>query len=68
MKNSGAIIVSWDFSHGKDNDILLVGKRKNGRVDVINAFQGLEARNLYDKLTGSNIYPLGENTRMNERR
>ena len=50
METSGAVIVSWDFSHGRDQDILLVGKQKNGQVEVINAFQGPEAFTLWRKL------------------
>ena len=50
MENSGAFIVSWDFSHDKEHDILLVGKQKNGVVEVINAFQGQEAYDLWKKL------------------
>lgn len=52
METSGSVIVSWDFSNGKDRDILLVGrKRPDGAVEVINAFQGVKARELYLKLT-----------------
>lgn len=52
MKGSGSVIVSWDFSNGKDNDILLVGKKNPGKpVEIINAFQGKEAEDLYKKLT-----------------
>jgi hypothetical protein len=52
MKNTGALIVSWDFSHGKDYDVLLVGQKKPGKdVEVINAFKGEEAFEIYEKLT-----------------
>lgn len=53
MTGSGSVIVSWDFSHGTDNDmgILLVGKKEPGKpVEVINAFQGKDAEELYLKL------------------
>lgn len=49
-KTNGAVIVSWDLSHGKDKAILLVGKQNKGVVDVINAYQGEEALALYEKL------------------
>lgn len=50
-KTHGAVIVSWDFSHAYDKHILLVGMKKPGKdVDVINAFQGKEAHDIYDKL------------------
>lgn len=50
MKSSGAVIVSWDFSHDRDKHVLLVGKQENGLVEVINAFQGEEAHAIYDRL------------------
>lgn len=38
--------------NGSDEDVLIVGRQKKlGDVDVINAFQGKEARDLYEKLT-----------------
>lgn len=51
MKSSGAVIVSWDFSHGKDVGVLIVGQQENGHMDIINAFQGEEAEKLFRKLT-----------------
>ncbi len=51
MKSTDSVIVSWDFSRGKDAGILIVGSQKNGRVDIINAYQGKEAYELYRKLT-----------------
>lgn len=50
MKSSGAVIVSWDFSHDRDKHVLLVGERKSGMTEVINAFQGEEAHEIYDRL------------------
>lgn len=45
------ILVSIDFSHGEDADVLIVGrKRPNDSAEIINAFQGQEARDLYEKL------------------
>ena len=49
-KINGAMIVSWELSHGKDKAVLLVGKQTNGKVEVINAFQGQDARDIYEKL------------------
>ena len=53
MVNSvGSVLVSWDFSNGKANGIVLVGKKKpNEAVEIINAFQGKEAVDIYEKLT-----------------
>lgn len=54
MNNHGCLLVSWDFSHNHDDSILLVGMRSSAPdkdVEVINAFQGKEAEELYKKLT-----------------
>ena len=51
-KLSGAVIVSWNFSEGFDKGVLLVGKKVPGKdVDIINAFQGQEAWDIYKQLT-----------------
>lgn len=31
MKSTDSVIVSWDFSRGKDVGVLIVGSQKNGR-------------------------------------
>lgn len=50
MNSYGAVIVSWDFSNGRDSSILLVGEQTNGVVEIINAFQGEEAKELFNRL------------------
>lgn len=50
-KTNGSFIVSWDFNHGEDKDLVIVGKRENGALKIINAFQGKEARDIYEKLS-----------------
>ena len=47
----GSYIVSWDFSHGKDVGVLLVGRQTNGKIDIVNAFQDKEAEEIYKKLS-----------------
>lgn len=48
----GALIVAWDFSHNEDDRVLLVGRKMpKDDVEVINAFQGKEAHDIYEKLT-----------------
>ena len=45
------IIVSFDDSNGVDDCVLVVGRKTPGKaVDIINAFQGKEAKDLYRKL------------------
>lgn len=46
------LIVSWDFSNGSDEDILLVAKDNFGLVKVLNAFTGKEAHEILEKLVG----------------
>jgi ATP-dependent DNA ligase len=51
FETNDVVIVSWDFSHGEDKGVLIVGRQTNGVVKVINAFQGKDARDIYEKLT-----------------
>lgn len=51
MNTVGSVIVSWDFSHSKDHDVLIVGKQENGRVNIVNAFLDEKAREIYKTLT-----------------
>lgn len=50
FKDNDSVIVSWNFTN-KDSGVLLVGHQINGRVVVVNAFEGEEARDIYKKLT-----------------
>ena len=50
-KTSDSLIVGFDSSAGKDGTVLIVGRKKpREAVDVINAFNGEEALELYKKL------------------
>lgn len=52
MKNkSDTFLVSFDYTHG-DIPVLIVGRRGTEKeIDIINAFKGDEAKELYQKLT-----------------
>lgn len=51
MNQVGSLIVSWDFSHDKDKWIFLVGEQViPGHVEIVNAFQGKDAEDIYNKL------------------
>ena len=46
-----SLIIGYDISHTSDNKVLVLGKRgPSGSVEIVNAFQGDEAEELYNKL------------------
>ena len=46
-----------NHTNGEDSSVLIVGrKRPNQSVEIINAFQGEEAEELYKKLIGNEKY------------
>lgn len=48
---TSSLIVGFDFSRGTDVGVLIVGKRlPNGETDIVNAFQGDDAWDMYQKL------------------
>ena len=50
------ILVSFDSSGEKDKEILIVGRKTSGEVvNIVNAFQGEEAVELYKKLTTKGV-------------
>lgn len=51
LKVNECLLVSVDLTKGEDTGVLIVGRQKNGKVDIVNAFQGQEAADLYRKLT-----------------
>ena len=47
----GSVIVSWDYTNGKDKAIAVIGKKAPGQaIKVINAYEGDEAIALIKKL------------------
>lgn len=50
-----SLIISIDTTNGKDNTVLIVGRKKpTQEMEIINAFQGEEALKLYSQLTVRN--------------
>lgn len=49
-KVNECLLVSVEFTQGEDAGVLIVGRQKNGKVDIVNAFQGQEAIDIYKKL------------------
>lgn len=52
METTDTILVGYNnFTHGEDVSVLIVGRKQaNQTVEIINAFQGKEAEDLYKKL------------------
>lgn len=47
-----SLIISIDTANGRDNTVLIVGRKTFGQqVEIVNAFQGNEALELYSRLT-----------------
>ena len=52
MRTTDTILIGYDNSPDDLNTVLIVGrKRPNESVEIINAFQGEEAEELYKRLT-----------------
>lgn len=50
LKVNECLLVSVDFTKGEDIGVLIVGRQNNGKIDIINAFQGQQAADIYRKL------------------
>lgn len=52
MQFVDTVLIGYSVTSEKDSCVLTVGrKRPNGSVEIINAFQGDEAKEIYKKLT-----------------
>ena len=53
MKINESLLIGVSFTDDENNGVLVVGRKSpNQSVDIINAFQGKEAEELYKKLIG----------------
>lgn len=52
MYTNESFIIGVAFN--KDSKLMIVGRQKNGVMDIVNAFEGEEALELYKKLTTKN--------------
>lgn len=60
MQHIDSLVVAVSF-HSKDEGVLIVGRQnKRNQMDVINAFSGKDAHELYTKLITKNINDKGE--------
>lgn len=51
MPLNDTLLVGFDFTHGEDKEVLIVGRKDGDALEVVNAFQGGNARALYELLT-----------------
>lgn len=51
MPLNSTLLVGFDFTHGKDKSLLIVGKRSGKMIEVLNAFAGGDAEVMYELLT-----------------
>lgn len=64
IPTTDSLLIGFDFSKGKDVGVLIVGrKRMNKSVEIINAFQGKEAEEIYKKLTTASSKNFKEQTK-----
>lgn len=50
LKVNESLLIGVDFTKGEDVGVLIVGRQQNGVVNIVNAFQGKDAADLYRKL------------------
>jgi len=51
MPLNDTLLVGFDFTHGKNDNVLIVGKKNGKELEIINAFQGEDAKAMYELLT-----------------
>ena len=48
---SDVLLVTFDMTHGKGNEICIVGRKDGKTTTIVNAFEGQEAANIFKLLT-----------------
>lgn len=48
---SDVLLVSFDMTHGKGNEICIVGKKDGKTITIVNAFEGQKAVDIFKLLT-----------------
>lgn len=51
---SDVLLVSFDMTHGADNEICIVGKKDGKAITIVNAFEGQDAIDIFKMLTTLN--------------
>lgn len=60
-KEPHSLIIGVDFSRGDDVGVLIVGKQVNGKIEIVNAYQGQKAIDIYNQLVSVH-HPKGDTT------
>lgn len=45
------LLVSFDMTHGDDNKLCIVGKKSGKMLEIVNAFEGQKAEDIFRLLT-----------------
>lgn len=48
---SEVLLVSFDMTHGKGNELCIVGKKDGKAITIVNAFEGRKAVDIFHLLT-----------------
>lgn len=51
VASTEVLLVSFDLTHGEDNNICLVGKKDGKGLTIVNAFEGQQAIDIFKLLT-----------------
>lgn len=51
MPRNDTLLVGFDFTHGKEKSVLIVGKKSGDMIEILNAFAGEDAEVMYELLT-----------------
>lgn len=45
------LLVGFDFTHGEEHKVLIVGKKQGKMLTIVNAFEGAKAEEIFKLLT-----------------
>lgn len=51
MPLNDTLLVGFDFTHGNEVGVLIIGRKNGEEIEVVNAFQGDDAKAMYELLT-----------------
>lgn len=51
VSDKDVLMVAFDFTHGEQHRICIVGKKSGTSIEVVNAFEGQKAMDIFNMLT-----------------